>query len=284
MCLLISGWCTGVILAQDEGPASRLGSVHIGGGGFVSVAPFFGRGDFFRLAPGPFLQDRDLSDHVFRKGDWTGGEGSFDLAMGFYPCLGVDRDGPELRIGVLYGSGPSLKASLTRTVRTPYDTLTSAQTGQRILVDSVHRSEYRLRYSAERLGFNGSLVWRSNGRWSLYGGVGIMGGVLMNARTTVSHEAYAYSDGGTRYPWYSGDHRTGDASRERESFRNGTGWWFGAYIPLGLGWRVATVNTFWRRVHFCYELRPQILVQEVPELPSATGVGIQALFLARVEL
>lgn len=283
MIALLVGWSS-LVMAQDATPVRRSGSVHLGGGGFVSVDPFFGRADMARFAPGSELLSRDLSDHTFGKENWISGEGSFDMGISFFPCATTERQGPELRIGVLYGSGPSLGGTLSRTTRTPYDTLTSSQTGVRTVIDSVNQSEYRMRYSAERFGSNASLVWRRAGRWSLYGGAGVMGGVLMNARTTVIHEVEAYTDGGYSHPWSGGDHEFDDTLEEHETFRNATGWWFGAYVPLGLDWRVATVSPFWSRVHFCYELRPQIIVQNIPELTNATGVGMQALFLARVEL
>lgn len=275
---------SGVVTAQEDAPVRRLGSVYIGGGGFVGVDPFFGRGDVKRFAPGSQLLDRDLADHTFNKDGWLSGEGSFDLAIGFFPCAKAERNGPELRLGVLYGSGPSLGGTFSRTTYTPYDTLTSAQTGEQFVIDSVNHSEYRVRYRAERLGLNGSLIWRRPGRWSLYGGAGIMGGVIMNAQTTVTHEVDTYTDGGSEPAWNNGDRRFQDTPEEQESFRNDTGWWLGAYVPLGLDWRAATVSTFWSRVHFCYELRPQLVMQCIPELPSATGAGMQAVFLARVEL
>lgn len=283
MFTMVGGW-VGLVTAQDATPVRRWGSVHIGGGGFVSVDPFFGRGDMGRFAFGSELLGRDLSDHTFTGERWVSGEGSFDLGISFFPCTKSGRNGPELRIGVIYGSGPSLGGTLSRTTHTPYDTLTSSQTGEQTVIDSVNSSEYRMRYSAERLGVNGSLVWRRPGRWSLYGGAGLMGGVLMNAHSTITHEVDAYTDGGSSYPRRGGDHEFDDVPEERESFSNGTGWWLGAYVPLGLDWRAATVSAFWSRVHFCYELRPQLIVQNIPELPSATGVGMQALFLARVEL
>lgn len=283
ICLTVIG-SSGVLRAQDAASVRRLGSVYIGGGGFAGADPFFGRGDLARFTPGSDLLGRDLTDHTFDKDGWLSGEGSFDLALGFFPCVKAGRNGPELRLGMIYGSGPSLGGRLSRTTYTPYDTLTSSQTGQQTVIDSVNRSEYRVRYASERLGLNGSLIWRRPGRWSLYGGAGIMGGVLMNAQTTVTHEVDVYTDGGYSYPWSNGDHDFDHVPEERESFRNGTGWWLGAYVPLGLDWRAATVSPFWSRVHFCYELRPQIIMQNIPELPTATGAGMQALFLARVEL
>ncbi len=284
LAVLLSASCVDKALAQEASPVRRLGAVLMGGGSFVSVDPFFGRGDLLRLAPGSELLSRDLSGYTYSTDDLLSGEGSFDLGISFFPCAKEARNGPELRVGVLFGNGPSLRASESRTTRSPYDTLTSSLTGERVLVDSVNTSEYELGYGAERFGLNGSLVWRRPGRWSLYGGAGLMGGVLMNARTTVSHRVDVRTDNGSSYPWNAGDDTFADVPVEEESFRNGTGWWFGAYVPLGLDWRAGTVSPFWSRVHFCYELRPQLVIQNIPELATATGGGMQALFLARIEL
>lgn len=74
--------------------------------------------------------------------------------------------------------------------RTPYDTLVSASTGQEYLVDSVHGSTYFISTKAERIGLDVSMVWSYIGRWSLYAGVGVMGGPSVNARTYVQLENY----------------------------------------------------------------------------------------------
>lgn len=275
---------TSSVSAQEEPAPSRLGSVQFGGGGFSHGQQLFVRGDLDALAPGSELLSRDLSGHVFRIDRSQDGESVVDLSIGLFP-FAKGRQGAELRLGVLYGNGPSFGAEFSRNVHTPYDTLTSSVTGEQFFLDSVNRSDYRIGYTAERFGLNGSLVWRRPGRWSLYGGAGIMGGLLVNARTVVSHVVEVSVDGTSDYT-LGGEDQAFDEDRqeELESFRNGAGWWFGAYVPLGLDFRVATVSTFWNRIHLCYELRPQVVLQSIPELREATRFGLQALFLVRMDL
>lgn len=283
--LLWMGMCLAAASCAQETPAvRRLGSVYVGGGGSLGMDPFFSRSDIPSFTRGSKLLDRDLSDHVFFFDGPTMGEGIVDLAISVFPCGSADRVGPELRVGVIYGSGPSFGGVLTRTTYTPYDTLTSAQTGEQVFVDSVNRSVYLLEYKAERLGLHGSLIWRRQGRWSLYGGVGLMGGVIMNARSYVRHDVYAYTENDMSRPWGYANGAAYDEREETEAFRNDTGWWLGAELPLGLDWRAATVSPFWSRIHFCYEVRPQLTLQNIPELQPSTGVGVQALFVTRVEL
>ena len=188
-------------------------------------------------------------------------------------------------MGVTYAGFMSQGAWLQRTERTPYDTLTSNQTGEQVFVDSVKRSTYWVDHYGERFGLNASLIWRTQGRWSLFGGVGSVGGLILNSRTDVSKAVYegvenATTNGTTGYE-HTGAFGRNDA---QESFRNGTGWWFAGQIPLGLDFQISRGGSFWNRVHLYYELRPQLLLQHTPELGTYSSFSLQSLFGARLKL
>ncbi len=284
--MLCIGLCLVTAAAIAQAPdSSRWGSVYVAGGAYlVADQPLF-RGDLDKLTPGSTLLGQDLDDHTFTNDHYYTGTGSFEISLGLQPWKHQDREGPELRLGVTYGGGISQSAFLQRTVRTPYDTLTSSQTGEQVFVDSVHESKYWIHRTSERFGMNASMIWRTRARWSFFGGGGFAGGLSMNARTTVQHDVVEGIDGpGSNYE--SGHYSygySGNATNE-ELFRNGTGWWLALYTPIGLDFQLARRSTFWNRLHLYYELRPQIIVQNAPELSTYTDFGIQSLFGVRLKL
>ena len=270
--------------AQAPDTNSCLGSVYIGGGAFFAGAQPLYQQDLTLIAPGSTLLAAGFSDHDYSDAGYQDATSLFEAGIGFHPFRKASGLGPELRVGFLYGGRSNLSAYLRRTTRTPYDTLTSSQTGEVFYTDSVHSSAYLVDYSAERFGLNTSLIWRTKGRWSIYGGVGAAGGLLMNARTDIYHSIYNSVDGMAgnlpnegNYTGYSGNGGT-------ESFRNGTGWWLSLYTPIGVDFQIAKRSVFWSRAHLFYELRPQLLFQGTPELGTVTNFGVQSVFGLRFTL
>lgn len=282
---LVLGLFVATTATMAQADSSRWGSVYVAGGAYlVAGQPLF-RGDLDKLAAGSVLLSQDLSDHTFSNDRYYSATGSFEVSLGLYPCERQGRQGPELRLGVIYAGGVSQSAFLQRTIRTPYDTLTSSQTGEQVFVDSVHQSNYWIRRSAERFGLNASLIWRTDARWSFFGGVGLAGGLAMNAGTSVTHDTYEGIDGpGSSYE--NGHYSNGGyGNRDNlEVFRNGTGWWLSMYTPIGLDFQIARRNAFWNRLHLYYEVRPQLIMQGSPELGTYTDFGMQSLFGARLKL
>lgn len=82
---------------------------------------------------------------------------------------------PQLRIGLLFMNNISFSSWLSKTELEPYDTLTSSQTGQTFIVDSVHTKNYNIFYNADQIHLSFSLIWRTNPvrLASLYAGIGI---------------------------------------------------------------------------------------------------------------
>ena len=275
----------GMVQAQTQN-TSPWGSVYIGGGAFFSGGQSLIRNDIVKLAPGSTLLAVDLSDHSFSNNTYVEGTGLFDMAISLHPWQKDAGHGPELRLGLLYGGRAYQGAQFYRIDRTPYDTLTSNQTGEQYFVDSVNSSTYWINSSSERFGLNSSLLWRTSGRWSIYGGVGIAGGLLVNARTEVWHDLYSgvsgqvdqYANAPYGYGPSHGYAATG------ENFRNGTGWWLAFYTPVGLDFQIARTSPFWSRVHLFTEVRPQVAFQGSPELGTSTGFGVQSVFGVRFRI
>lgn len=78
----------------------------------------------------------------------------------------------QLRLGISYYSTTLLSFGMNSSVKIPYDTLTSSQTGETMYIDSVISRSLEMNYNSEQLRIDGSLIFRTNSeaRWSLYSG------------------------------------------------------------------------------------------------------------------
>jgi hypothetical protein len=156
----------------------------------------------------------------------------------------------------------------------------------------VWGSSYAIAQTYERFGLYASLVWHTQGRWSIHAGVGVMAGVLANVRTTIQYDEYSgvrsaeVAQGSSPYynPYAYGSSGMGDYSSSIETLQRGTGWWTSLYAPLGLDFRFGRSGDFWTRVHAFMELRPQLLVQHTADLGTGTSFGNQGLFGLRFRL
>ena len=273
--VLLAVAAMGPVSAQSS-DSSLWHSAYMGGGAFLWQGQSLFQSDFAALAPGSALLAGGLQDHRYSSYPENSAAGLFEAGVGLLPWRNDQRNGPELRLGVFYGGRSSVSGYFYRSDRTPYDTLVSSQTGAVYYVDSVFRSTTNVNYSAERFGLNASLIWRSKGRWSVYGGIGIAGGWLMNARTQVYH----YTSSNVSGP-VVGEPNGGYFSSVSEQYRNGNGWWLSVYAPIGLDFQITKRNPFWKRMHLYYEFRPQMLFQGTPELGTNTTFGGQSVFGAR---
>ena len=244
--------------------------------------------DFYTLAPKSVLLNTDLSEYSQSKG--------FNYAINnmFSVNLGIQfsdkqkttyKTNPLLRLGFSYFSGTTLTSNLRNEYRKPYDTLTSAQTGQTTYLDSVTTNEYRINYSSEQLRFDGSLIFRTNpdARWSLFAGIGISAGVSINANTDINYnkftgiEPFTANDNlFTSYNYSSSD------NRNNEQFRNKNNFGASVFTPMGVDFRIGKKREFWKQMHLFYELRPGINITSIPELRTITNANVQHGFGIRV--
>lgn len=259
--------------------AQTVHSISIGFGPNIIDQPDLLKSDVLKLVP---LYPENVADHEMDPWDQQQETFSFVMSIGLLPFSKEDHRGPELRLGFIHAGWNERHATLRHTVRTPYDTLVSAATGEQFLVDSVHGTTYSISTKAERIGLDASLVWSTTGRWSLYGGVGVMGGPSFNARTYVELENY---EGLATAQGSSSNFPQGSLRKSTyEVFKGGTGWWTAAYFPFGIDFTLSRKHPFWQQMHLYYELRPELLIQGSPELDSTMGTGLLANFGIRLTL
>ena len=245
--------------------------------------------DFQKLAPDSKFINQSFSDFsnsnsYFYSGYHGTGRTSFLVGIDFKKNEEFSSS-PQLRVGLTYSSSVLLSYSLSRDTRTPYDTLTSSRTGNQVFVDSVYYDNYSFAYSTENLLLDVSLIYRTNdaARWSLFGGVGLAGGISFNAITTADHMESFYTEsrnsGYQTYPDYSDYY---DSRYETEVFRNKNAMQLAAYIPLGVDFRIGNKSEFWKRVHLFGEVRAALNLSHIPEIGSHTQASFAHTFGIRI--
>ncbi len=259
--------------------AQKVHSISLGFGPNSIDQPVLLRSDVLQLIR---LDPESVADYAMDLRDGPEETYSFAISIGLLPFRKEDRGGPELRVGFMNAGWNERQATLRRTLRTPYDTLVSAATGEQFLVDSVHGSTYHISTKAERIGLDASLVWSTKARWSVYGGIGIMGGPCINARTSMRLEHYegVIAAGGHNVYFPQG----GKRESVNETIKGDTGWWVSAYVPLGIDFTLAREHPFWKQMHLYYEMRAQLVIQGSPELDNTVGTGMLANFGIRMTL
>lgn len=170
------------------------------------------------------------------------------------------RENSFLRIGLGYSSGSSFNAGLYRHDRSPYDTLTSSQTGNEIYVDSVTHRNLNVNHYADYLRLDVAYIFRTGGdsHWSLFGGIGARGMVGFNGRTSVQyHVSKGTEQQRQGQDGYFDYYRDFDNDTfEEETFVGGTSFGGALYLPLGIDVRFGKTNDFWKRIHLFTEFRP----------------------------
>ena len=237
--------------------------------------------DFKTLVPQSVLLKNNLTDF-----SQSGGFGLTSNTM-FSVMLGIKfsdkqkttyKANPLLRLGVSYFSGTTWAESLYKEERTPYDTLTSTQTGQTIYVDSVTTENYSMIYSSEQLLFYGSLIFRTNpeARWSIFTGIGITAGFSVIANTDIYYNNFGRTE--THYPndnTFFSSYYSSSYNSKTEKHRNKNNFGASTFIPMGIDFRIGKENEFWKQIHLFYELRTGINITSVPELRTITNTNIQ---------
>jgi hypothetical protein len=248
---------------------------------FVERNTNVGVEEFKSLAPQSVLLQNNLQNYAQFNGNSTTGNNAFSVMLGLKFSNKEKqqyKSNPTLRLGITYFAGSTLTSSYSKGDRTLFDTLTSSQTGQTILVDSVVSQSYNMNYSAEQLRFDGSLIFRTNpeARWSFFTGIGVMAGLSINAQTTINYNKRISAETRNSNSTYLSLYDYSDSfSSIDETFRNSSNFGFTGYIPMGVDFRIGKKKEFWKRTHLFIELRPAINITSIPELRTFANTGLQ---------
>lgn len=236
--------------------------------------------DFQTLAPQSVLLNRDLKDYSSSQGISLISNTMFSMLLGIQfsdKKKTAYKTNPLLRLGLSYFSGSTLTGNLFKEDRKTFDTLTSAQTGQITLVDSVNSRSYGMNYRYEQLRIDGSLIFRTKpeARWSLFAGIGITAGLSINANTEIYYSQSKSTQTRNSNSVSSSSAFSAGGEWKMERIRNKNNFGMSAYIPLGIDFRIGNKKEFWKRMHLFYELRPGINMTSIPELRNTTNVILQ---------
>ena len=242
-----------------------------------------------KLAPASELLQTDLSDHYFNGGN-RNGRGparAMGLSMSVALRLGgagrTRRSGAYVRAGFTYQQHDGTDLLLRKETRTPYDSLTSAQTGQVTYVDSLTISRYDLTHTYSDVALDASLIFLKEypKRWSLYGGAGLQLGMSFSGRVQVTRTVEHRTDPSLVSGIGPQDR---DMEATHEEFTTEGDLCLALYVPLGVSYRLGKKSVFWRAMNLTYELRPSLNFGGVPELGAGARAGMGQFFGLRVDL
>lgn len=270
--LLFALFVVNGITAQENTPKIRLSEFHFQNGIVFNSNQRFGVMDFKRLAPNSELLAQDLSsfygnndffDNFPNSSNYT----SIQLGLTFH-----SKPNPLWRIGISHVVLGDISKDFSRYTTLPYDTLTSSQTGEQYFLDSIYDEGLSMRYSAQQLRLETSLIFRTDPlkRWSLYAGVGMTFGISYMATTTIDYRISSSLSSSNFQSYYS----TNDYQEKQEYFMNETNWSSSFFIPMGVDFCLGKKREFWKRMHVYYEMKPSITYTSIPELKRITNVNM----------
>jgi len=160
------------LVAQEKSGCLQLSEAQVLIGSNLSLLETLSLSDFNTLAPGSSILAKDYTGFSsdYYTGTYT--NPSYTGLLGF---TFKNKPNPLLRLGLGYSRRTLGTGSSSRYDSFHYDTLTSAQTGEQIFLDSTHSQNMYGGYQSTYLSFDASLIFRTkpSARWSIYGGIGV---------------------------------------------------------------------------------------------------------------
>jgi hypothetical protein len=214
--------------------------------------------DYLRLRSTAEDQTRFISnpqDYTLELLSGSGGSFAPNISIGLSPYSkkkGKYNRNHELRLKL--GSGFGLRRSFvyTREVKTPFDTLSSSIGNPDTYVDSVyyHNPSYSEVVYELNLGVTYLFKTNTEKRWHFYTGFGTEYGIAFQSFAAILNEEGYYLADGANSP-NSISFRGIPDDNESQTYRSAlttNSQFLRFYVPLGLNFRIANKNEFWR--HF----------------------------------
>ncbi len=269
---------------KDTIKCFKVSDIYIQGGVYTPKTVYASLDNFRALATNSEMLNKDFLDYKYTSKPNMVFNGTFSVLLGInIPNKEKTkyRNNPQIRMGFTYFSGMGLYGNLYKRETKPFDTLTSSQTGEVTYIDSVLERNYNINYSAEHIRYDASIIFRSDPKYLLtvYTGLGITAGCTFNAETKIEYSEFRGAEERTSNSYESNGYNYSLNSNEKsEIFTNKNSYSFSVYVPLGIDFRLAKRNKFWRQIQLCYEFRPCISIVNISELYTIQKVGAQNLF------
>jgi hypothetical protein len=241
-----------------------------------------GLADFNLLAPNAELLNQDFSGFdqyngfiFYRKSNNSNSGVYLGLRLNNLNKNNFLRE-PVLRLGINHEVFNVTGTSLYNQIRTPYDTLTSSQTGNLTYVDSLSTTTVNLNYYCNKMAFDAAMIFQTTDayRFSFHAGIGVNAGITYNNRTEIvqseDNSTISYENGNASN--YISSYYGGFGSYQTETIRNKSGFIYAAYIPLGIDFRLGKNREFWKHMNLFIESRPAISFHSIPEVRTQTSL------------
>jgi hypothetical protein len=272
----------------DNLPLFQISEALLSTGPVIEKIPQGGMREFQLLAPGSEILKGDITRFSsYPLGESFGNAFSAQIGLairnkektGYHP-------GRTLRLGINYFSQNRYSFYSARAITSPWDTLTSGQTGEQVFVDSVYTESYSFDYWVDHLRIDAALIFSTakESRWSWFGGLGMTFGTSLQSESRVSYaesRGTRVRGGSSNYGVYNNSSADSRIQEELYTLKPVIGG--SVYIPAGVDFRIGKRREFWKPVHLFYEIRPQVLYTNIPELGSSLRGGIQQGFGIRVK-
>jgi hypothetical protein len=277
---------------ENKQPKIRISELGIYQGMYSGYYTDASLTDFYRLAPASELLKNDFSGFSKSSNNYesiTDNTFSVNLGLQFYDKeKQTYKSNPQLNIGVTFTGATILNASYILDEKVRFDTLTSLNSSYVVYMDSTKYQSYRMEYLFQQIGINTSLIYRTqpNARWSLYSGAGVSVLTSLMSATHIyyyKHELITYSFPNSAN-YYSTQRLPEDYENFNEVHTNKTNLSAFAYIPLGVDFRIAKKNEFWRKMHLVMEMQPGLAIDYIPEIGSHFYGTFRGNFGVRVEI
>jgi len=288
-------WISFAVICQEQpSPEIRISDISINNGLYGNYNIPSDLSDFLKLAPGSDFLKNDLSS--FGKSEFYVGvtttDNIFNINLGllFFDIEKQDyKSNPQFNLGITFISASTLSAYYSKYQNIRYDTLTSQTSSNLIFLDTIKSESYQMNYLFQQIGLNANLIFRTQpeARWSLYSGIGLYATVSLMAATHIYHNyseyvAYVFPDNSI-YRNYSSN-SSNQSENDSEIHANKTNISIYTYVPLGLDFRIAKKNEFWRKMHLVCEMQPGLAIDNIPELGTKTYGCFRGSFGLRVEM
>lgn len=188
------------------------------------------------------------------------------------------RSNPQLKAGLMFIRTNSWNSSLEKESFLRFDTLISSTTNNVIYIDSVYNTQIQIDYQTEFLLLDLELMYKTDPaeRWHVFGGIGLAGGISLNASTKVNvyHQKYQkYVNPSLTDGLYALN--TFSTNVNSEVTKNDLSILAQLQFPVGVSFRISDSVNFWKRINAYFEATPLLQYIKIPETGTYFPVGIK---------
>lgn len=195
---------------------------------------------------------------------------------------------PELRLSAFFSSTSLASFSAFNESYTPFDTLTSSQSNNQILIDSVLTRSWELQIMQSTVGLRADYLGtiQSGSLWQFYAGLGLSIGFIVSTNSTFYFNEYSYASAreSELFSYNLGNSPSDNSRSYMKGNKNGNGFIGGLHFPMGLSMQLGKKREFWKKVGLNFEFNPYLTLGSMAELGTTFNSGTTFLGGIRVKI